>query len=189
MVADAVVNPVIRKFREFVGAHVSWRLRGNYARALEEEIARLRAENRGLVNSILGLAGIPPMRVAVAQTLACADSDCHPERSDLRTAKDLASTQFKSTARFFGPEGGPQNDKAPASEGQGETRRRAALMRCSLGVSEAGRSRATRRGSLRRRSWQQIGRAREMEDARAARRERESDTDAFPAPRNVVPRV
>jgi hypothetical protein len=42
---------------------------------------------------------------------------------------------------------------------------------------------------LRRRSWQQIERAREIEDARAARRERETDTEAFPTPRNIVPRV
>src|SRR5690348_14900353 len=42
---------------------VAVRLRGSYARALEEEVARLRAENRALVNSILGLAGIPPMHV------------------------------------------------------------------------------------------------------------------------------
>lgn len=42
---------------------------------------------------------------------------------------------------------------------------------------------------LRRRSWQQLGRVREIEDARAARHERESDVETFPAPRNIVPRV
>lgn len=177
---------MIRKFRELVRAHVSWRLRGNYTRALENEIGRLRAENRGLVNSILGLAGIPPMRVAVAETLGCADSFCRPARSDLRAAKETASTQSKSTARFFGPESGPQNDRRPASEGQPEARYRATLARRSLAVSKAGRSLANRHCSLRRRSWQQIGRAREIEDAVAARRE--SDMDAFPAPRNIIPR-
>lgn len=34
-----------------------------YTRALEAEVARLRAENRGLLNSILGIAGIPPIVV------------------------------------------------------------------------------------------------------------------------------
>ena len=34
-----------------------------YTRALEDENARLRAENRALLNSILGIAGIPPLRV------------------------------------------------------------------------------------------------------------------------------
>ena len=34
-----------------------------YTRALEAEIGRLRAENRALLNSILGIAGIPPIPV------------------------------------------------------------------------------------------------------------------------------
>lgn len=34
-----------------------------YTRALELEVARLRTENRALLNSILGIAGIPPITV------------------------------------------------------------------------------------------------------------------------------
>jgi hypothetical protein len=37
------------------------RLRGRYVLLLEEETARLRAENRALVNSLLGTAGFPPI--------------------------------------------------------------------------------------------------------------------------------
>jgi hypothetical protein len=36
-------------------------LRGRYVRGLEEEASRLRAENRALLNSLLGTAGIPPL--------------------------------------------------------------------------------------------------------------------------------
>ncbi len=36
-------------------------LRGRYVRLLEDEVARLRAENRALVNSLLGTAGFPPV--------------------------------------------------------------------------------------------------------------------------------
>jgi hypothetical protein len=36
-------------------------LRSRYVRALEEEVARLRAENRALTNSLLGTAGFPPV--------------------------------------------------------------------------------------------------------------------------------
>jgi hypothetical protein len=36
-------------------------LRGRYVRLLEEEVSRLRAENRALVNSLLGTAGFPPV--------------------------------------------------------------------------------------------------------------------------------
>jgi hypothetical protein len=35
--------------------------RGRYVRTLEEDVARLRAENRALVNSLLGTAGFPPI--------------------------------------------------------------------------------------------------------------------------------
>jgi hypothetical protein len=35
--------------------------RGRYVLLLEEETARLRAENRTLVNSLLGTAGFPPI--------------------------------------------------------------------------------------------------------------------------------
>ncbi len=35
--------------------------RGRYVRMLEEDVARLRAENRALVNSLLGTAGFPPL--------------------------------------------------------------------------------------------------------------------------------
>lgn len=36
-------------------------MRGRYVRGLEDEVARLRAENRALLNSLLGTAGIPPL--------------------------------------------------------------------------------------------------------------------------------
>ena len=35
--------------------------RGRYVRMLEEEVGRLRGENRALVNSLLGTAGFPPI--------------------------------------------------------------------------------------------------------------------------------
>jgi hypothetical protein len=37
-----------------------------YTRSLEAEIARLRAENRALLNSILGVAGVPPVAAEAA---------------------------------------------------------------------------------------------------------------------------
>jgi len=36
-------------------------LRGRYVLMLEDEVGRLRAENRALVNSLLGTAGFPPI--------------------------------------------------------------------------------------------------------------------------------
>lgn len=40
---------------------LSRHLRSRYVRLLEEEVARLRGENRALVNSLLGTAGFPPI--------------------------------------------------------------------------------------------------------------------------------
>jgi len=45
-------------------ATLTWmgqRLRSRYVRMLEDEVARLRGENRALVNSLLGTAGFPPI--------------------------------------------------------------------------------------------------------------------------------
>jgi hypothetical protein len=42
-------------------AWISRRARGRYVLLLEEEVSRLRAENRALVNSLLGTAGFPPI--------------------------------------------------------------------------------------------------------------------------------
>ena len=36
-------------------------LRSDYVQLLEEEVSRLRAENRALMNSLLGTAGFPPV--------------------------------------------------------------------------------------------------------------------------------
>ena len=40
---------------------LSQRFRSRYVRLLEEEVGRLRGENRALVNSLLGTAGFPPI--------------------------------------------------------------------------------------------------------------------------------
>ncbi|MFZ0821039.1 MAG: hypothetical protein WAM91_13285 [Candidatus Acidiferrales bacterium] len=39
------------------------RVHENYLRRLEDDVARLRAENRALLNSLLGTAGIPPLEI------------------------------------------------------------------------------------------------------------------------------
>ena len=132
---------------------VRFRVRTRYTRALEDELARLRAENHALVNSILGVAGIPPMRMVAA----------NPGK---------ASRQ--------------PDTKRPAGR-----ELHAGAARRKTGPAQAADTVAREEhvAALRRRSWQQIERLREIEDARAARRERETDTETFGTPRNIVPRV
>ena len=38
-------------------------VRSRYVAMLEEDVARLRAENRAMLNSLLGTAGFPPVEV------------------------------------------------------------------------------------------------------------------------------
>ncbi len=53
----------MQRIRRILGRWTATR----YTRLLEAEVARLRAENRALLNSILGIAGIPPIPVAAPE--------------------------------------------------------------------------------------------------------------------------
>jgi hypothetical protein len=140
------------------------RFRTGRSRALEDEIARLRAENRALVNSILGIAGIPPLRVATT----------------LR-AEAAAGAAIRPPLRPFSQ----ARRSSPANKNvEGDASARSQSSPSAAEYSAANTNLSPRR----RRSWQQLGRALEIEDARAARRERETDTSAFPPPRNAVVR-
>ena len=46
-----------QKFINWISRHA----RSRYVRLLEQEVERLRAENRALMNSLLGTAGFPPV--------------------------------------------------------------------------------------------------------------------------------
>jgi hypothetical protein len=94
--------------------------RSRYMRELESEVARLRAENRALLNSLLGTAGVPPLRV-----------------EDCSAASPFIYSQAADAAR--GRAAGSSEKQTVATP------------------------------PLRRRSWQQIGRMLEIEEARRER--------------------
>ena len=118
----------MEQFLEFFRA-IARMLRSRYVRELEREVARLRAENRALLNSLLGTAGVPPLRV-----------------EDSPAAPPPIYPQAASAAR---------GRAARASAGH------------NAGSSHAAESIAT--PPVRRRSWQQIGRMLEIEEARRER--------------------
>ena len=77
-----------------------------YTRALEAEVARLRAENRALLNSILGIAGIPPIPVDLpdaARGLGAASSAPTNDMNDgavplrIRTDRDRSMGNAQAT--------------------------------------------------------------------------------------------
>lgn len=70
-------------------------LRRRVTRALETELVRLRvdnerlrAENRALLNSILGIAGVPPLPVSAADLAAVETQSGSAPRVNLVRAKD-----------------------------------------------------------------------------------------------------
>ncbi|MGH9682198.1 MAG: hypothetical protein ACRD4S_01090 [Candidatus Acidiferrales bacterium] len=141
-----------------------------YARALEDEVAqlhgeierqlgeivRLRAENRALLNSILGIAGVPPIVVAeefipstsdaagVGALLAAPSQPSAAKRARplLRQGKHAVPLRTASAANGFA--------NSPGSTP-------------GLGARASGMSGPM---PLRRRSWQQINRMLEFESAR-----------------------
>src|ERR1700689_5908061 len=89
-----------------------------YTRALEAEVARLLAENRALLNSILGIAGVPPITVlpdsvsigaSDAERIADASAiqDKHRRTRQAFTAAGSAGTSTTQTARPSEPPATP----------------------------------------------------------------------------------
>jgi len=70
---------------------------GRYTRALEREVARLRAENRALLNSILGIAGVPPIVAEAAPNEFASIGSVDTE--NLRAMRGAPDSQRQSTAR------------------------------------------------------------------------------------------
>jgi hypothetical protein len=65
-----------------------------YTRGLEAEVARLRDENRALLNSILGIAGVPPVMVTAAEAEGTTAS-----ASTASAASAAAGTNAKAPVR------------------------------------------------------------------------------------------
>src|SRR6266581_3520573 len=59
--ATAAYGLAVRIVLDFMLEKLKQLWRSNYLRLLEEEVSRLRAENRALMNSLLGTAGFPPV--------------------------------------------------------------------------------------------------------------------------------
>jgi hypothetical protein len=113
-----------------------WRITSTrYTRALEEEVRLLRAENRGLLNSILGIAGVPPMP---ALTAGAAAEETSEEAGRVALRESARSAQGSLSRRG-------RNAKGVPSDATGK----------SAGAKVA--------VPMRRRSWQQINRMLEFE--------------------------
>jgi hypothetical protein len=147
-------------------------------RALNEEIARLRAENRALLNSILGIAGIPPILVSPAEPAteaamlntflraSTAPRSAGVSPTNLSSSDGNENHRLQAVAANSAP---PRPDKP---ESTAPTRAR--LSASSAAPRRSGQPRPGRFNGqpqqnispMRRRSWQQINRMLEFESAR-----------------------
>ena len=122
-------------FRELVQCFVS----SKYTQALEADVARLRAENRALLNSILGIAGVPPIVVA--------ENNVSPGAGTRMPAGPVTTNSTASAANFAtAPAAQPRRVVAGAASTAGTNEKIVAPMR--------------------RRSWHQIFRTLEINSAR-----------------------
>jgi len=131
-----------------------------YTRSLEDEISRLRTENRALVNSILGIAGIPPLRL------------------NAELARDRRIQTRATVGSGFSPTTSPS--AAPVSSGDSDSANSHAAI-ADRADDSPDRNRRPNGivlpvNPLRRRSWQQIGRMLEIEDARRLANRDNSDS-------------
>jgi hypothetical protein len=119
----------------------------NSTRALEREVARLRVENRALLNSILGIAGVPPV---------------------VLPADELAAPV---TVEFVTEKTAPERGRPPETDS--DAGKRATAQNASeLSGKQVGQRASAQRGTksvaapMRRRSWRQIYRMLEIDAAR-----------------------
>ncbi|MFZ3217727.1 MAG: hypothetical protein WA192_16835 [Candidatus Acidiferrales bacterium] len=128
-----------------------------YTSALEAEVARLRGENRALLNSILGIAGVPPIVVAADDPAA---------RIATRLGATGAATSAPAQKPAPGVGGNPRTVAAvpsSTSTGSGAPGANASTASATLRASRGTKGVAT---PVRRRSWHQIYRMLELNAAR-----------------------
>jgi hypothetical protein len=121
--------------------------RANYASALEREVARLRAENRALLNSILGIAGVPPIVVSADDPAAAIAVDF---------VVDKTASDGKSRPEAERGAGKPVPVLNASTAGAREIRKPASTERGMKSVA----------APMRRRSWHQVYRMLEIDAAR-----------------------
>jgi hypothetical protein len=94
MISPGEIN---RVFEEFV-ASIRNVFRRRYVGSLEEEVTRLRAENRALLNSLLGTAGVAPLDLEVPRG-PMAPTVRRRSWPQIANAREVAETQRAESVR------------------------------------------------------------------------------------------
>lgn len=135
------------------------------------EILRLRAENRALLNSILGIAGIPPLPSSVSLPAKCHSESAAADDESRSTPSHPSSTAAEKNSP--GPQS-PRSDIPPNSSPESSSLRFSELSSAHSPAlapppSSSSSPPSPRRqlaAPLRRRSWHQIMRTLELESGK-----------------------
>ncbi len=127
--------------------------RSRYVRVLEDEVSRLRSENRALINSVLSIAGLPPLRLEAEIA-----RENHLADIEVKARRDGAAAQTKAMGAM-----GRDRTGSPAAHDTGSVEQGASRNAPSLPL---GQGIVLPANPHRRRSWQQINRILEIEETR-----------------------
>jgi hypothetical protein len=127
--------------------------RSRYARALEDEVSRLRNENRALINSVLSIAGLPPLRLEAEVA-----RENHRAEIEVKARRNGAAARSTATDEIVHDH---TDNRAPNDPrlGQPGSGRNASSPPSGQGI-------VLPANPHRRRSWQQINRILEIEETR-----------------------
>jgi hypothetical protein len=139
-------------------------------------VARLRSENRSLLNSILGIAGVPPITVETPPLEEFAVPAIDTAVGEDGNKKDPSwwrSLGMRAERKVAQPRDSRQHQDPPLQEAQGrgtrKDKRNGINKGKRAGEAPALQRRAQAASPMRRRSWQQINRALEFASARKER--------------------
>jgi hypothetical protein len=135
----------------------------------QNEIVRLRAENRALLNSILGIAGIPPVLVEMPLPSSVSlPTKCHSESAAADDESSSTPPRPSSPAAEKNSPGtqGPRNDIPPQSSSPQSFPPSPHLPLSSSAPASSSPPRRHVTTPLRRRSWHQIMRTLEFESGK-----------------------
>jgi hypothetical protein len=127
--------------------------RSRYVRVLEDEVSRLRNENRALINSVLSIAGLPPLRLEAEIA-----RENHLAEIELKTRRSGAAAQATTMGEV-----GRDRTGSPAAHDTNSVEQGASRNASSPPM---GQGIGLPANPHRRRSWQQINRILEIEETR-----------------------
>lgn len=134
------------------GMHLREIFKSRYTRGLEDEVTRLRNENRAMMNSILSVAGLPPLRLDAEVA-----REKHRAEIEIKARRNGAPAIGQETVASGHERGGGSKEEQDSRAAGANERPLPACVGQGIPLPAS---------AHRKRSWQQINRILEIEEAR-----------------------